>query len=256
MVYGDWVPGCAHRKTENHVKPLLRNGAESMSDRVGETPFQASDQSSAFHQTELDGPHFRRARVVPASGFPSWTTPLASNFGTTRTVCGVIAFLAAGGLLCIAAAAIHSVLHGYFFTQGTIGGYMHHGLTPIVLSLSSSRFVCCLSAWCLVVVVVGAILASYYVAVRIWSLRGSGRALVLSCHFPVLDGQSQHSSQVAPRATKTHLQSLRSHIGTGNRESRGLRCRLRSHTASDREAPSAQVEACVGPVNAGETGSG
>ncbi|KFH12268.1 putative transmembrane protein [Toxoplasma gondii MAS] len=117
--------------------PVNDAGSQRWSEGVASTHAGSSGAFDAA--TECSG-------VRGAAGLDSLTiwhrsNPFDSRWRVVKVVSGFLALLGAAVFLGIAAAALHSVVGDYFFTQGTVGGLMHRNLTPIVLALASSQLV-------------------------------------------------------------------------------------------------------------------
>ncbi|KEP60143.1 UNVERIFIED_CONTAM: hypothetical protein HHA_288030 [Hammondia hammondi] len=133
--------------------PVKDAGSQRWSERVASTHTGSSGAFDAA--TECSG-------VCGAADLDSRTiwrrsNPFDSQWRVVKIVSGVLALLGAAVFLGIAAAALHSVMGDYFFTQGTVGGLMHRNLTPIVLALAASQLVRFLTALFLIFAVGAAV---------------------------------------------------------------------------------------------------
>ncbi|PFH32233.1 hypothetical protein BESB_021740 [Besnoitia besnoiti] len=133
----------------------------------------------------------------------------STSWRNVKVVCGFLALLGATALLGIAAAAMHSVMGDYYFTQGTVGGLMHHKLTPVVLALRASLLVRFLSTLFFVFVVAATVLTALSELAALGLFPGSPAIDYLRRHFAgsALEPMSSYSLIDAPQPADLGIRS-------------------------------------------------
>ncbi|CBZ50993.1 conserved hypothetical protein [Neospora caninum Liverpool] len=159
----------AGRSGQREVSDTGTNGSNSRSSvspvkascsRLSEDVASTNDASGAVDAVR------ERDVACGYSGMSSHATTCSFSSSTrwrvAKIVSGFLALLCAAVLLCIAGAAMHSVVGDYYFTQGTVGGLMHHNLTPIVLALTASQLVRVVTGVFLLFAIAAAVLTTLF----------------------------------------------------------------------------------------------